>query len=89
MSKFQNWLESNYDCDDLNKSEIEIAREAYIEAYKAASKAKVWIVIGEDRGLGPSIGGVFSSLKAAQTWIEDLGSSRYSIYDEDGEVVYN
>ena len=50
---------------------------------------RVWIVVGEDRGMGPTIGGVFSSLAAAQAWIEDLGSSHYYIYDEDGEVVYN
>ena len=49
---------------------------------------RVWIVIGEDRRMGPTIGGVFASLAAAQAWIEDLGSSHYYIYDEDGEEVY-
>jgi hypothetical protein len=56
---------------------------------KTEIEMRVWIVVGEDRGMGPTIGGVFSSLAAAQAWIEDLGSSHYYIYDEDGEVVYN
>lgn len=48
---------------------------------------RVFVVLEEDRGLGPSVAGVFASLEAAEAYLAGpLGSNCY-LYSEQGEVV--
>lgn len=46
---------------------------------------RVWIVLEEDRGLGPMIAGVFPSLEAAKAYLK--GRSHLYLYSEEGEEV--
>lgn len=50
---------------------------------------KVYVVLEEDRGCGPSVAGVFASLEAAQEYLEGPCGSNCYLYSEDGEVVKN
>ena len=48
---------------------------------------KVYVVLEEDRGCGPSVAGVFASLEAAQAYLAGpLGSNCY-LYSDLGEEV--
>ena len=48
---------------------------------------RVFVVLEEDRGCGPSVAGVFASLEAAQSYLSGpLGSNCY-LYSEVGEVI--
>lgn len=48
---------------------------------------RVYIVLEEDRGCGPSVAGVFASLVAAQAYLAGPnGSNCYLAYDEGYEV---
>lgn len=46
---------------------------------------RVYVVLEEDRGLGPSVAGVFASLEAAQEFAAQ--SSHYWVSSEQGEEV--
>jgi hypothetical protein len=51
------------------------------------SQLRVFVVLEEDRGCGPSVAGVFASLEAAEAYLAGpLGSNCY-LYSEQGEVV--
>ena len=48
---------------------------------------KVYVVLEEDRGLGPGVAGVFASLEAAMAYLAGpLGSNCYLASDEGYEV---
>jgi hypothetical protein len=47
---------------------------------------KVFVVLEEDRGCGPSVAGVFASLEAAEEYVRVRGSRCY-VYSDDGEEV--
>lgn len=47
----------------------------------------VFVVLEEDRGLGPSVAGVFASLEAAQAYLAGPNGSNCYLYSEDGEEV--
>ena len=50
-------------------------------------KMKVYVVLEEDRGCGPSVAGVFASLEAALAYLAGpLGSNCY-LYSDLGEEV--
>jgi hypothetical protein len=46
---------------------------------------RVYVVLEEDRGLGPSVAGVFASLEAAQEFAAQ--SSHYWVSSDEGEEV--
>ena len=46
---------------------------------------RVWIVLEDDRGLGPMIRVVFASLEAAKAYLK--GRSHCYLASEEGEVV--
>ena len=48
---------------------------------------KVFVVLEEDRGCGPSVAGVFASLEAAQAYLAGPNGSNCYLYSEDGEKV--
>ena len=50
---------------------------------------KVYVVLEEDRGCGPSIAGVFATLSAAKAYLAGPDGSGCYLYDEDGELVQN
>jgi hypothetical protein len=51
------------------------------------SQLRVFVVLEEDRGCGPSVAGVFASLEAAEAYLSGpLGSNCY-LYSDLGEVV--
>ena len=51
------------------------------------SQLRVFVVLEEDRGCGPSVAGVFASLEAAEAYLAGpLGSNCY-LYSDLGEVV--
>ena len=52
---------------------------------KEGNQMRVFIVLDEDRGYGPSVAGVFASLKAAQEFLT-LRSNAY-LWSEEGEEV--
>jgi hypothetical protein len=48
---------------------------------------KVYVVLEEDRGLGPGVAGVFASLEAAKAYLAGpCGSNCYLAFDEGYEV---
>jgi len=50
---------------------------------------KVYVVLEEDRGCGPSVAGVFATLSAALAYLAGPNGSGCYLYDEDGELVQN
>lgn len=48
---------------------------------------KVYIVMEEDRGLGPTIVGVFASLDDAKAYLAGPEGSNCYLYSDDGELV--
>jgi hypothetical protein len=48
---------------------------------------KVYVVLEEDRGCGPSVAGVFASLESAQAYLAGPNGSNCYLYSEDGEEV--
>jgi hypothetical protein len=48
---------------------------------------KVFVVLEDDRGCGPSVAGVFSSLEAAQEFVEGPNGSHCYVDCDDGEEV--
>ena len=48
---------------------------------------KVYVVLEEDRGCGPSIAGVFATLSDAKAYLAGPDASGCYLYDEDGELV--
>jgi hypothetical protein len=50
-------------------------------------KMKVYVVLEEDRGCGPSVAGVFASLEAAQAYLAGTSGSNCYLYSEQGEEV--
>ena len=48
---------------------------------------RVFVVLEEDRGCGPSVAGVFSSLEAAEAYLAGPEGSNCYLYSEQGEVV--
>ena len=48
---------------------------------------RVFIVLEEDRGLGPMVAGVFASLAAAEWYLEGPEGSNCYIYSPEGEEV--
>lgn len=48
---------------------------------------KVYVVLEEDRGCGPSVAGVFASLEAAQEYLAGPCGSNCYLYSEYGEEV--
>ena len=51
------------------------------------SQLRVFVVLEEDRGLGPSVAGVFASLEAAEAYLAGPEGSNCYLYSEQGEVV--
>ncbi len=47
----------------------------------------VYVVLEEDRGLGPSVAGVFASLEAAKAYLEGPEGSNCYIASDEGEEV--
>lgn len=52
---------------------------------KEEKKMRVYVVLEDDRGCGPSVAGVFSSLEAAQEFL--AGESRCWLASDEGEEV--
>lgn len=50
-------------------------------------KMLVFVVLEEDRGLGPSVAGVFASLDAARAYLSGPEGSNCYLYSEDGQEV--
>lgn len=48
---------------------------------------KVFVVLEEDRGCGPSVAGVFASLDAAKAYVDGPNGSNCYVYCEVGEEV--
>lgn len=48
---------------------------------------KVFVVLEEDRGCGPSVAGVFDSLVAAQAYLDGPEGSNCYLYSVEGEEV--
>ena len=48
---------------------------------------RVYVVLEEDRGCGPSVAGVFASLDAAQEYLDGPDGSNCYLYSEEGEEV--
>ena len=48
----------------------------------------VYVVLEEDRGCGPSVAGVFTSLAAAKEYLAGPDGSHCYLHSEDGEIVY-
>jgi hypothetical protein len=48
---------------------------------------KVFVVLEDDRGCGPSVAGVFASLEAAQEFVDGSGGSHFYIDCDEGEEV--
>ena len=48
---------------------------------------KVYVVLEEDRGCGPSVAGVFASLEAAQAYLAGPEGSNCYLYSAEGEAV--
>jgi hypothetical protein len=51
------------------------------------SQLRVFVVLEEDRGCGPSVAGVFASLEAAEAYLAGPLGSNCHLYSEQGEVV--
>jgi hypothetical protein len=51
------------------------------------SQLRVFVVLEEDRGLGPSVAGVFASLEAAEAYLAGPEGSNCYLYSDQGEVV--
>jgi len=51
------------------------------------SQLRVFVVLEEDRGLGPSVAGVFASLEAAEAYLSGPQGSNCYLYSDLGEVV--
>jgi hypothetical protein len=47
---------------------------------------KVYVVLEDDRGCGPSVAGVFATLEAAEAFVEENGG-HYFLASEYGEEV--
>ncbi len=54
---------------------------------QALAVLRVFVVLEEDRGLGPSVAGVFASLEAAQSYLSGPEGSNCYLYSEQGEVI--
>jgi hypothetical protein len=54
---------------------------------KKEREMRVFIVLEEDRGLGPMVAGVFASLAAAEWYLEGPEGSNCYIYSPEGEEV--
>jgi len=48
---------------------------------------RVYVVLEEDRGCGVSVAGVFSSVGAAQKYLNGPDGSNCYLYSEEGEVL--
>lgn len=48
---------------------------------------RVYVVLEEDRGCGPSVAGVFASFDAAQEYLDSPDGSNCYLYSEEGEEV--
>ena len=62
-------------------------REQALAVLRGESELRVFVVLEEDRGLGPSVAGVFSSLEAAQSYLSGPEGSNCYLYSEQGEVI--
>jgi hypothetical protein len=51
------------------------------------NEMRVYVVLGEDRGCGVSVEGVFASLEAAQAYLEGPQGSNCYLYSDEGEEV--
>lgn len=62
-------------------------REQALAVLRGESELRVFVVLEEDRGLGPSVAGVFASLEAAQSYLSGPQGSNCYLYSDIGEVV--
>jgi hypothetical protein len=51
------------------------------------SVTKVFVVLEEDRGCGPTVAGVFYTLAAARAYLAGPNGSNCYLYSEEGEEV--
>ena len=64
-----------------------MSREQALAVLRGEPELRVWVVLEEDRGCGPSVAGVFARLEAAQAYLAGpLGSNCY-LYSDLGEEV--
>ena len=54
---------------------------------RVKSELRVFVVLEEDRGCGPSVAGVFASLEAALAYLAGPEGSNCYLYSDLGEVV--
>lgn len=54
---------------------------------RVESELRVFVVLEEDRGCGPSVAGVFASLEAALAYLAGPEGSNCYLYSDLGEVV--
>ncbi len=62
-------------------------REQALAVLRGESELRVFVVLEEDRGLGPSVAGVFASLEAAEAYLSGPQGSNCYLYSDIGEVV--
>ena len=62
-------------------------REQALAVLRGESELRVFVVLEEDRGCGPSVAGVFASLEAAQSCLSGPEGSNCYLYSEQGEVI--
>ena len=62
-------------------------REQALAVLRGESEPRVFVVLEEDRGCGPSVAGVFASLEAAQAYLAGPYGSNCYLYSDLGEKV--